>query len=185
MLWLFFVIRFIIRLRFPQGKPISQVITRRYGRQTWLSVRNWEKHLKKWEKVKLDIIFLERCIQYDIIPKFIRFKLCNNLLQRSSFYKEWQSHLLHMELKNKRRMEVKCKENVLNCHDVLKQSISFIDLNHLLYFVHNNAGNYKSQISITHAQKLYRLGAFYKLPQANHNNTIINLSSKSLTNREK
>ena len=97
MYWLVIILQFIIKLRFPVNLSVIEVITRRYGRDTWLKVRRWEDRLKKFEKAKLDVTFLERCLMYNVRPKFVNFKLHRRTLQRREFYKDWQKYLLTNE----------------------------------------------------------------------------------------
>ena len=63
------ILQFLIRLRFPAHRSVSDVISRRYGRNTWIQVRQWEGELRKMEKAKLDTTFLERCQLYNVIPE--------------------------------------------------------------------------------------------------------------------
>ena len=101
MFWLVLALQFIIKLRFPENKSTSDIITRRYGRNAWLLIRKWELALRRWEKAKLDAIFLERCVLYNVTPKFVKFKLYKSSLYKKKFYKDWQTFLLRNELVSK------------------------------------------------------------------------------------
>ena len=120
MYWLVIILNFLIKLRFPTQHPISEIITKRYGRDTWLKVRKWEDHLKKWEKAKLDVIFLERCLLYNVTPKFVKFKLHRRILHRRQFYKVWQRTLIINELQAKRKYVEICKSKLMTCYDIVK-----------------------------------------------------------------
>ena len=102
---LFYALQFIKLIRFPNGKPIAEIITSRYGRDSWMLIRRWENALRKFQKAKLDVIFLEKCVLYGLIPKFLRFKLFNRRFHREQFYREWQTSLLERELQAKRRRQ--------------------------------------------------------------------------------
>ena len=68
------VLQFIIRLRFPLHKSIAQVITTRYGQSTVSLIRKFESLDFKLRKCDLDIIFLKKCIEHELVPKFVQFK---------------------------------------------------------------------------------------------------------------
>ena len=70
-----FVLLFIIKTRFSKNRNLHDIILTRYGLDTLKMLRNFENNKRKLEKLKLDIDFLKRCKAYQIIPKFIKFKL--------------------------------------------------------------------------------------------------------------
>ena len=55
----------------------------------------------KLEKTKCDLEFLNKCKTYNVIPKFLRFKLYKRNVQNSNLYKSWQYKLLNLEIKSK------------------------------------------------------------------------------------
>ena len=89
-LTLYYILQFLIKLRFPNGTPVSTIICRRYGQETWRSIRKWDKTLHRYQKQLLDASFLEKCLLYELTPKFVRFKLYKKQLHRHQFYREWQ-----------------------------------------------------------------------------------------------
>ena len=69
------------------------------------TVQNYRKLIntsKKLEKSKLDHEFLLKCKTYNIIPKFLQFKLYRKSLHSCQFYKSWQIKLLSYEIKDKK-----------------------------------------------------------------------------------
>ena len=52
------VFLFLIRVRFPQSKGVSQIIRRRYGDKIIKRIRKCEKSDYRLEKAKLDLEFL-------------------------------------------------------------------------------------------------------------------------------
>ena len=182
---LHFILRFLIALRFPNGTPISRVIVRRYGAGPWKDVRNWEKTLQKYEKAKLDVTFLEKCVLYNLTPTFVKFKLHRKELHRCSFYKDWQKSLLDRELKEKRKKVDHLHNKLLECYTNVKNQLSYIDFNHVLYFLHNSVSRINDEISLRHAKKLFFLGGFYKPPTVDYNKCVFNFSDRPLKKREK
>ena len=73
MLWLFYALKFISLLRFPKSVPATTTLYRRYGQPVLTLLRKWEKTWRKFEKAKQDLVFLNRCELYDVIPKFLHF----------------------------------------------------------------------------------------------------------------
>ena len=69
------VILMIIKFRFPKGKTIHQVIERRYGRPLLNLFRKLENFDLKIRKSLCDIEFLNVCLENELTPKFLNFKL--------------------------------------------------------------------------------------------------------------
>ena len=72
---------FLIRLRFPQSKSLSQIIRRRYGDKIIERFRKFEKTDYRLRKAELDLEFLVKCRDNNVIPKFLNFRLANLLLK--------------------------------------------------------------------------------------------------------
>ena len=53
---------------------------------------------KKHVKACLDVEFLIKCKTFNVIPKFLRFKLYKKSLRSASFYRSWQTKLLNYEI---------------------------------------------------------------------------------------
>ena len=185
MLWLFFALKFIWLLRFPKSTPVVTTLCRRYGQPILAQFRRWEKVWRKLEKTKQDLIFLQRCELYDVVPKFLHFRLYNRRLERSQFYLNWQKQLLQRETRTKEK-QVKRLENERRNHGMeLKNHVSFIDFNFLLHFLDRSIVKYIKDVKRVHARKLYVLGANLELPVCNPDKVVINLSDYSLSNKEK
>ena len=68
---------FMIRVRFPADKSIEYILRSRYANKLVKQVRKFEKIDYKLRKCKLDIVFLETCLESNIIPKFLNFHVSN------------------------------------------------------------------------------------------------------------
>ena len=55
------------------------------------------------EKTNLEIQFLTKCKTYDILPRFLRFKLYRKSLHSNEFHKSWQIKILDHEFFEKYR----------------------------------------------------------------------------------
>ena len=91
------VFLFLARIRFPKTESIASIIRRRYGDKVVREVRKFEKLDYKLRKVKLDLDFLFKCRDNDVIPNFLNFRLANKKLQDSPAYKNCQRNLLLTE----------------------------------------------------------------------------------------
>ena len=85
------VFLFVIRIRFPKGKSIADIIRNRYGESFVKKIRRFEKCDFKLRKCHLDLRFLLDCKKNGVIPKFLRFKLANRHLKNSHVYKSAKS----------------------------------------------------------------------------------------------
>ena len=185
MLRFILALQFLIRLRFPSNESYISTIERRYGQEALRGVRRWERSLCKWEKNKQDIVFLERCLQYGCIPKFVQFKLYRRQLQKKKFYKDWQTFLIENELREKRKVSSKLYEELMCNYNSVKQQISFLDFNHVLHCIHKSCEVYKKRVSLIHSKKLYKLGGFHKPPSCDASKVVYNLANYPLSKREK
>ena len=69
------VFLFLIRLRFPKSKSISDILRRRYSQSTLKIIRKFEKLDYRLRKAELDLEFLLRCRDSNVIPTFLNFRV--------------------------------------------------------------------------------------------------------------
>ena len=80
------VFLFIIRIRFPKGKLIANIIRSRYGEAFVTKIRKFGKNDYKLRKGHLDLKFLLECKKNNHILKCLQFKLANRHLHNSVVY---------------------------------------------------------------------------------------------------
>ena len=97
------VFLFLIRLRFPTSKSISNIIKERYGCEILKLIRRFEKIDLKFNKATLDLDFLYYC-HNNLTPTFLKFKLPYKKLANSDVYKPCQPKLLTAEIEEKKRV---------------------------------------------------------------------------------
>ena len=68
---------FLVRLRFPVDKSIAYILRSRYGNALVKDIRKFEKIDFAFRKCKLDLLFLEACLESQVIPKFLKFCVSN------------------------------------------------------------------------------------------------------------
>ena len=95
----FFLLTFLIKIRYPRNYAITDIIRTRYGEDTLRLFRKLEKQHERIGKVKLDLQFLKTCLAYNITPKFLQFKVYCRRFQQISTYRKWQFDLLHRDIK--------------------------------------------------------------------------------------
>ena len=118
---------FLIRLRFPSGSSVSEIVRKRYGNQVLSKIRKLEKLDFKVGKCKLDITFLEACIANDVMPTFVQFRTANKNLKTSGSYSNCQRILLNEELNNKRSKLVEDEKLLLEIKGELRVTLSTLD----------------------------------------------------------
>ena len=94
-------------------------------------VRQFEKLGYKLKKVQLDLHFLCKCKDSDVLPRFLNFRLANKKLQDIFTYKNCQLNLLTSAINLKKsRFRVLKKEFDL-LHSELKSVLNCIDFAHV------------------------------------------------------
>ena len=174
-----FIYMFLIRLRFPSGRSVANIVRKRYGDQILSKIRRFEKLDFRCRKTQLDITFLDVCIDKDIMPNFVHFRTANNGLRNSESYNTCQRLLLSEELNNKK---VKLEEDT-KCFNELKRDIShvlssvdFLFITSL--FLEKNAKTI-TEIELSQNSKLSKL--VQDNPKHEVNDLIFNFSSHVLT----
>ena len=96
------VFLFLIQLRFPHSKSLSQIIRRRYGDKITKRLRKFEKIDYRLRKAELDLKFLVKCRDNNVISKFLNFRLATRSLRFSLTYAHCPSNLLLEEIRLKK-----------------------------------------------------------------------------------
>ena len=183
------VFLFIIRIRFPRGKSIADIIRNRYGEAFVKKIRRFKKCDFKLRKCHLDLRFLLDCKKSGVIPKFLRFKLANRQLNNSHVYRKCQLRLLEEEIKSKRKRINTLENDTQRVKKKLQRTFSVLDFSYIcsLFLVANDK-------SILHHDNIHKrkLQNLLKISSSNifsnsHNpdRAIFNFSSYKLTDDEK
>ncbi|XP_057298506.1 uncharacterized protein LOC130629365 [Hydractinia symbiolongicarpus] len=176
---------FLIRLRFPGGKSINEVLRDRYGNLKVQLCRKFEKVDYKLRKAKLDLEFLETCSHHGLTPRFLQFKLSNKDLRSSDAYRQCQNRLLNEEIYIK-KSTIRTLENQFNVHrNSLRASLSYLDFTHItcLFLARNDrilAANDETQ-----KKKLFNLGLQSVPTKHDPDRVIHNFSSHILSEADK
>ena len=109
------VLYFIFSLvRFSAALPMNFLCKTRkkYGESIFLIIRRTERLTIKYQKIKCDVEFLRLCLIYNLIPKFIRFKLWKPELKTHSHYQQYQRHCILTEYKTCNKDSLKLKKEI-------------------------------------------------------------------------
>ena len=134
----------------------------------------------KLRKAKLDINFLIKCQQENVIPNFLKFCLANKDLRNSVTYIKCQQNLLQTEINNK-KSRLRTLQNEFNRlrHD-LQFSLNCIDFAHIsAIFLSSNDNLLKSHDSIQ--QKKFNKLLTECKPKQDAEKIFFNFSNVSLT----
>ena len=175
---------FLIHCRFPRGLSIVEIITRRYGRPTLIFFRTAENNYFKAKKLESDLQFLNTCKEYNVIPKFVRFKVHNRNFESSKLYRSWLLKLLDLEIKSQSKKLKRCIDVYKSAFLDLRRNVSVFDYPCLKSKIELNADRKISQVNIVHQRKLRNLGIDLT-KKVDVNKVIFNLSSRNLSSKEK
>ena len=100
---LVYISKFIVACRFPAGKSIADVTRSRYGQPTLDLFRTYERESIKLAKAECDLNFLQTCKDANLCPVFLRFKMSNHRLQKSSEKNRSDRRFLNKEINDKEK----------------------------------------------------------------------------------
>ena len=164
--------------------PISY-IKNNYGHQQVKVYRKFLTESSKLQKCKLDLLFLTKCKTYDVIPKFLRFKLYRKSLQSQQFYKSWQVKLLDQEIVNKKQQISSLQDRLLDTEASVRQNFRLLDQTLVNRTVGRILRTENRSITRTHENKLIRLGIQNDLNPCDPEKVVHNYSDVNLPTRVK
>ena len=129
--------------------------------------------------------FLIRCRSYEVVPKFMKFKLYRKCLYNTEFYKDSLKKLMEREISFKKRRAEVLKGQVNNLKSALKETLSFIDFHVLFNAVNGTVTKYCDSIRQVHKRKILNLGGRYELHSCDPSKVVFNHSRYVLSEREK
>ena len=141
------VFLFIVFQRFPASNWIIQTLRSWYDNSVVKLVCELEKLDYKTRKCKLDLEFLNLCVENNGIPKFIEFHVANKELRSSAAYRKCLNKLLQQEVINKKRRCRLLEKDLKSVKDELLLSINLFGYNHIfnLFLVKNDVFMFLSE----------------------------------------
>ena len=183
------VFLFIIRIRFPRGKSIADIIRNRYGEAFVKKIRRFEKCDFKLRKCHLDLRFLLDCKKNGVIPKFLRFKLANRHLNNSHVYRKCQLRLLEEEIKSKRKRINTLENDTQRVKKELQRTFSVLDFSYicsLFLFANDKSILHHDNIHMRKLKNLLKISSNNIFSDSHKSDRVIfKLSSYKLTDDKK
>ena len=121
------VFLFLIWLRFPHSKSLSQIIRRQNGDKIIKRLHKFQKIDYHLWKAELDLEFLVKYRDNKMIHKFLNFRLANRSLRFCLAYVHCQSNLLLEEIRLKKSNVRVLRKEFDNLRSSLQQQINSID----------------------------------------------------------
>ena len=180
-----FGISFLISIFKNKRVNPAEYLLERYGQETLKIYKKVTDTSRQLEKATLDLEFLRTCKTYDIVPKFLRFKLYRKNLQSTQLYKSWQVKLLNLEIDEKRKrinfLETSRETNFSSFF----RDLSVFDRLLLNQCIKSHVNSYVSSVKLTHKHKLENLGIFNELRPVEPEKIVHNYSSITIPSRIK
>ena len=122
---------FLLKLKWPKNKSVYDLVYERYGHATLKVVRDYEKDLSRYNKISLDIGFLQKCKLFHVFPKFLDFKLSRQEFHGTRACRRFNEDLLSYELEQKCSARRNYKESYESARPRLKVILSPLDFSHI------------------------------------------------------
>ena len=169
-------ILFVVSLLKNSVPDITKYLQNHYGYPGLKVYRKFLNESRKLEKCKLDLLFLTKCKTYDIIPKFLRFKLYRKSLHAQQFYKSWRIKLLDHEISDKKLRISSLTSSVHTSSSTVQSNFSTLDNFLIVRFVSKTVENEMRAMERTHLKKLQRLGIYNQLQPCDPDKIVHNYS---------
>ena len=135
-------------------------------------------------KLEEDLKFLRYCKEYQVIPKFIRFKTFSRNFQFTRTYRNWQFKLLDLEINSQTRKYNDLKISLETIKDELRSTLSCLDFKYIMFLLDAGLERKLTNVKITHSRKLKALGVDLS-KKIDVNKVIFNFSNRILSDEEK
>ena len=144
----------------------------------------------KHKKALLNLHFLKICEDYNVIPKFLRFKVANATSRTFLTYKQCQKKLLCEEMHNKKLLISQLDRNSKILYKTVKSALNIIDFHQVLNMSLISNEKQLERIKFRHLSKLKNLIPSFSwdmVATSTHDTEKIffNFSSQELTSSEK
>ena len=175
---------FISKCLISKNKSVYYYIRSNYNDSVVKKVRRWEKLRTKMVKTELDMKFLNTCLIYNYVPRFMRFKLYKSSLYSSQWYKDKIKQLLHMEIKQKEKEHRKTIQETISLKKDLSSNLSIMVMLWLTNIVNTKMNKFKKTTMARHEKKLTNNG-LSNVSHLDPDKVIFNHSNRILTKKEK
>ena len=154
---LLFIIKCIRRIKINNNYSLINTIKKKYGRQTLKLYRQLEKSNLKYVRTEKSVEFLRKCLLYQIIPKFIRFKPYDKNFIKTISYKEIGRQMTLDLYKKKISQLNKIKKDINKNENLLKNQLSIYTWIKTNQYLNERIKKEYEVISIRHNDKLIKM----------------------------
>ena len=182
---LFIALNFIFKLLKSKNFNLPAYLQEYYGNDSAKSYYSIISDSKKLEKSKLDLDFLLKCKTYDVIPKFLRFKLYKKSLHSSQFYKSWQIKLLTFEISSKTKRISELEELLKQKTTTFYNQVSYFDQIRIRSKVKAIVESFRLKTYNLQKNKLQNLGVYNDLLPVDPSKVVHNFSSVKIPEKIK
>ena len=173
---------FIIKT-FSSKFNAPKFISSHYGCQCLSVLRRLERACRAKTKRKADVNFLQKCVIYNLTPKFLRFKLYKKSIQEIRNTRSYRKALLLYEIKQQEKDIVHLSGKIKTLKLNLKQQVGSLTWIGILRFIKECEIQELRQAQLVHTKKLCSLGLHVENMKG-MNNVITNLSARQITQYE-
>lgn len=132
-------------------------------------------------KLRADVSFLNKCLEYQVTPKFLRFRTSNRTLDRSAAYSRSQLLLLKQELRNKQRELGRVSLQLSSLRQEVLGVLSALDCCCFRLWLSQSARKFASSVNNIHERKLSKLSPDFRVTSLKPDEVILNLSDHRLS----
>lgn len=180
---LLYIIKCIHRIKINNNDSIIHTIKKKYGRQTLKLYRELEKSNIKYVRTEKSCEFLRKCLLYQIIPRFIRFKPYDKNFIKTTSYNEI-GRKMTFDLYKRKQLSLNKIQKDINIKEIsLKNQLSLYTWIKTHQYLNDRIKKECEVISSRHNEKLIKMN----IP--NDKNTsnkklVYNFSHRKLTDME-
>jgi len=149
---------FVLTVRRLSGKPVTTYIKCKYGKTALDSFRRTEKLSYRSKKLQKDVKFLNLCKIYDVIHRFLNFRVHNPVFESTLTYRSWCFILLDREILSQKKKESVITEKLNKELTLLNSKLSPLDYICIKRLINKNVHKKLLEVDKIHSNKLLKLG---------------------------
>ena len=135
--------------------PLLRMVLKR--KLTWKLVLDYLKHFNKFNSSFLRIKFLRKCLDNDIIPNFLRFRVPDNGVFSDQVVHSFQLRLLISELSQANADRAKASGNLVKAREVVRRGIDEKRWPSVIFYLNRQARCSFNNLISRHKRKLEKL----------------------------
>ncbi|XP_069972021.1 uncharacterized protein [Penaeus vannamei] len=147
---------FVLTVRRLSGKPVTTYIKCKYGKTALDSFRRTEKLSYRSKKLQKDVKFLNLCKIYDVIPRFLNFRVHNPVFESTLTYRSWCFILLDREILSQKKKESVITEKLNKELTLLNSKLSPLDYICIKRLINKNVHKKLLEVDKIHTNNTFK-----------------------------